>query len=104
MKSHMSFAKIHNVSLNQLQVLLISRFVMLILSVHLIYQPYYLKVEKHCNKQLSQGKFINYIIQNPECFKKILIQIFGMQKNDEEIINQLVKYCCYDNRKRLNIS
>lgn len=58
----MSYAKIHNVSFNQLQVLLIARFIMLILSVHLVYQPYKLKIKKHRNKQLSPGKFINYII------------------------------------------
>jgi len=104
MKSHMSFAKIHNVSFNQLQVLLIARFIVLVLSVHLVYQPYYPIVEKHSNKQLSLGKFINYIIQNPECFVKILTQISGLQKNDKEIIKQLVKYCCYDKRKRLNIN
>lgn len=102
MKSHMCLTKLHNVSFNQLQVLLIARFIVMTLSIHNIYQPYYLLIKNQFKKYLSMGKFIKYILKNPECFQKIIIETLKPDTNELFIINQLARYCTYDKRKRLN--
>lgn len=101
-KSHMSFTKIHNVSLNQLQVLLTARFIMIVLCIHFIYQPYYLKILKHFKQYLSMMKFIKYLLKNPEKLSKILTQTTKSYQSCDDSLIAIVRYCTYDKRKRLN--
>jgi len=103
MKSNMCFAKLHNVSFNQLQVLLIARFILIILTAQRIYQPYYLKIKSQFNKHLSMGKFIDFILKNPEFFNKLIPLSRKSKAREKDMIIQIARYCCYDKRKRLNI-
>ncbi len=103
-KSNMNFEKIHNVSKNQLQVILLSRFIMIVVCMHIIYYPYYLKIREEYDKYLSMMKLVNYLMLNPEMFNKILLSIQLGAEYDKSIILPLIKYCTYDQRKRLNYS
>jgi hypothetical protein len=101
-KSHMSFAKFHNVSECQLRVILTARFIMIVICMHNIYSPYYQTIQQR-NKHLSLMKLLKYLMNNPEKIIEILsMQIIGTNIQKKETEDALVKYCTYDNRKRLN--
>jgi hypothetical protein len=100
-KYYMGFDKIHNVSESQLRCILLARFIMIVICISFIYQPYYyLSLKKH-KKYLSMMKLINYLILNTEMLSKALIALFTPYQQ-KEILNIFTKYCTYDGRKRLN--
>lgn len=98
-KSHMKFSDIHNVSENQLYVILLSRFIMIVLCMYQVYHPFQIKIRNDYGRYLSMMKLVNYLMLNQE----ILIKILRLKsKNMEDYIPLLIKYCTYDKRKRLN--
>jgi len=102
-KSHLQFAKVHNVSYFQLQVLLTARLIMIVLCTHQIYVPYSLKICHEYNRDLSMMKFMNYLTQNPE---KIIELISALNNSfpDQNLISlKLIKYCAYDKRQRISL-
>ncbi|MGE0090568.1 MAG: IS4 family transposase [Bacteroidales bacterium] len=101
-KSYLKFGNIHNVSECQLNAILLSRFIMIVLYVNIFFQPFYLKIRKQYGKFLSIMKLVNYLVVNPNSITEI-IEI-GKQKSQlrEEILKPILKYCTYDSRKRLN--
>ncbi len=103
-KSNMAFAKVHNVSENQLQVLLLSRFIMIVICANIIYSHYFHKVKERSGKYLSMMKLTNYLVINQEIFIKCLILIKHKTAECDSIVMPLTKYCTYDLRKRLNYS
>ena len=96
-KSDFSFAKVHNVSKNQLLVLLTARFIMITIFYHKLYLPLSLEVHKITTKQLSLMKFMRYIRQNIERLSELL----DNRKWKTGILDALVRYCTYDKRKRV---
>jgi hypothetical protein len=102
-KSHLQFAKVHNVSYFQLQVLLTARLIMIVLCTHHIYVPYYLKICHEYNRDLSMMKFMKYLTKNPEK----IIELISALKNsfvDLDLVSlKLIKYCAYDKRQRLSL-
>lgn len=101
-KSYMKFAKMHNVSENQLQVLLLSRFIMIVVCISIIYSPYYSKVRNISGKYLSLMKLIDYLFINQEMLIKSLLLVRDNTTKSAPIVFALSKYCTYDTRKRLN--
>lgn len=101
-KSHLSFDKVHNVSHNQLWVLLLARFIMILMYTHLMYIPYFHEVHKYCGRYLSMMKFITYITNNPEKITSLLSGLMN-RKDKNKLLNTIVKYSAYDKRKRINI-
>jgi hypothetical protein len=104
LKSHMNFDKVHNVSENQLKVLLTARFIMIVLSIHFIYLPCYIIIHKIYNRQLSMMKLINYLMKNPMKFVLILAHKNKIKQFNESILDSLIRYCTYDKRKRLDFN
>ncbi|MDP2104667.1 MAG: IS4 family transposase, partial [Desulfobulbaceae bacterium] len=101
-KSHLSFDKVHNVSHNQLWVLLLARFMMILMYTHLMYIPYFHKVRNYCDRNLSMMKFITYIINNQEKIESLLSGLVNSVDNNK-LLDTIVKYSAYDKRKRMNI-
>jgi hypothetical protein len=101
-KSHLSFDKVHNVSYNQLWVLLLARFIMILMYTHLIYIPYFHEVSNYCGRYLSMMKFITYIINNQEKVTSLLSAL-NNRSNKNKLLDTIVKYTAYDKRKRINI-
>ena len=102
-KSHLSFDKIHNVSFNQLWLILLSRFMMILLITHLLYIQYLNKIQKHSGKYLSMMKFIKYINKNPVLISLLLKASKKKNSSICALLDTLARYCAYDKRKRLNI-
>jgi len=101
LKSNMSFDKIHNVSFIQLNTILIARFIMIIISTQLIYQPYKLIIKKKKGRDLSLIKVIQYLNRHPNKIIE-LIENLNVSSIDNIPIQSLIKYCAYDKRKRKN--
>lgn len=101
-KSNMGFDKIHHVSKIQLNVLLISRFIMIIICAQLIYIPCRLIIKTEFNMDLSLLKLTKYLIRNSDKIGNIVEELNNFEKKSKENIIALAKYCTYDKRKRLN--
>ena len=101
-KSNMNFAKIHNVSENQLKVMLTARLIMIVICINLIYYPYYLKIRVQYKRYLSIMKLVNYLMINPEMLNKYLSLIKSNEKYTKSLCMPFIKYCTYDKRNRLN--
>ena len=101
-KSNMGFAKIHNVSKIQLNVLLLARFIMIIICAQLIYRTCRLIIKVHFKGDLSMLKLTKYLLRNTTKMMLIMEEINNFNKKNAKSINALAKYCTYDKRKRLN--
>ena len=97
-KSHFSFAKLHQVSENQLRILLTARLIMISISFHHAYVPLYNAILRHSNKQLSLMKFMRYVQQNPTQLPRLLLH----GRRDSKLLDAVARYCTYDKRKRRN--
>jgi hypothetical protein len=102
----MQFDKIHNVSFNQLQVLLTARLTMIVLCTHGLFLPISRRISRQYNRDLSMLKFMKYIEKNQtEIFNLIPLRIFDNNLSATENADlKLIRYCAYDVRKRVNIS
>lgn len=97
-KSHLKFSKIHDVSEEQLYVLLYSRLTMLAYTFYRIYSPYSRVIEKKHDIFVSLEKFTKYVSKNlSEVLWLHLTDPFG-----ERLIDLFKRYCAYDIRKRKN--
>lgn len=102
-KSHMHFAKLHNVSENQLRVILTARFIMIVICSHYIFNPCNQRIENIYNRHLSLFKLFGYLMSNPEKIREILIINASGNKDLKKVQDAvLIKYCAYDMRKRPN--
>jgi len=97
-KSNFNFNKIHNVSKEQLRVLIRARFIMIIMVNQHIFNPLSFKIRKISDKQLSMMKFMRYISKNLD----VIYMISGISNISNRILKALLRYCTYDKRKRLN--
>lgn len=102
-KSNMHFAKVHNVSKNQLVVLLTSRLIMIVVCTHLLLNRCSHYIRKYYNQELSMIKFFNYLRKNMEKFFALLSSLRKIIDGKRRILDSIAKYCSYDKRKRLNM-
>lgn len=104
-KSHLQFAKLHNVSENQLRVILTARFIMIVICMQNIYNPCYHRIFSKYKRHLSMLKILNYLMKNPEKILEILRSNTSENYQMATSIDYaLVKYCTYDRRVRPNFS
>ena len=97
-KSNFSFAKIHNVSAQQIQVLICARLIMATLFVHRIFNRLSGVVKKSSGKTLSMMKFMRYISKNLD----VIGRLVNIEKISNRTIEAINRFCTYDKRKRLN--
>lgn len=97
-KSNFSFAKIHNVSAQQVQVLIRARLIMVTLFVHRIFKRLSVITKKSSGKTLSMMKLMRYISKNLDVIGR-LVNIDNLSNRTIEAVN---RFCTYDKRKRLN--
>jgi hypothetical protein len=101
-KSSMAFDKIHEVSKMQLNVILIARFIMIIISSQCIFTPCKKLIKKTLQKNLSLLKVMHYLTRNPIKTIEIITNLAKNPNKPEKGIIALAKYCSYDTRKRRN--
>ena len=97
-KSFFNFDKVHQVSENQLRILLIARLIMISICFHHAFVPLYHAILHHSNKQLSLMKFMRYVRQNPSQLPRLLVK--GLW--NIYLLDAVARFCTYDKRKRRN--
>lgn len=108
-KSHLSFEEIHRVSEIGLRSILTMRLVMITEGTNVLYRACYRHVKRHHDRELSLQKFLKRLSRSPELAGMIARALAdpgepGKPENEEarHTWNHLVRYCCYDKRKRKN--
>jgi hypothetical protein len=99
-KSHLQFNKIHNVSAEQLTVLLYARFIMICVVFIHGYDKFKSLLFFRKNKELSLLKFIRFVMRNLTNFLESCLSV----RNEMKFINVIEKYCAYETRKRKNFN
>jgi hypothetical protein len=102
-KSHMHFAKLHNVSQNQFYVQMLARLITIVIFTKKLFTPLALKMRELHQRELSMTKFLKYITKNPEELKVIIIAIAKKAKDLSKILDKLKMYCVYDKRKKITL-
>jgi len=101
-KSHASFAQVHNISDIHLRILLTARFIMIVVFVHYVYNPWIEIIRSHYKRELSLLKIFSYLTSNID--QLFIFLYFKSNRNQCIAEKNLLKYCTYDKRKRLNFN
>ena len=101
-KSTMNFHVIHRVSALELRICLTASLITITMGTGHLYKLCYARIYEETGRDLSLMKFSKYISRDLRRLQEIC-QWFQAGGSPEEHASQsLVKYCCYDKRKRLN--
>lgn len=112
-KSHLAFAKVHHLSEVQLRILLTVRLMLIMAYTDMLYGPCQRRLKKEAHRELSLIKFIHYLALHPEkivAIRRYLTAVDGgksahaTRESCLRTRHLLVKYCCYDRRKRPNFN
>jgi hypothetical protein len=98
----MNFDKIHNVSKNQLEILIYARFIMIIICAKLAYCPCKSIIKETLKKGLSLLKFTHYLMRKPHKLTEVIEELKNYAGKVGNTIKSIARYCSYDKRKRLN--
>ena len=101
-KSHAAFGKVHNVSEIQLRILLMARLIMVVVFTHYVYYPYASIIRSKFKREISLLKLFRFITNNLERVELLLFSECNKNRNVAE--TNLLKYCTYDKRARLNFN
>lgn len=101
-KSHAAFGKVHNVSEIQLRILLMARLIMVVVFTHYVYYPYASIIRSKFKREISLLKLFRFITNNLERVELLLFSECRKNRNVAE--TNLLKYCTYDKRARLNFN
>jgi hypothetical protein len=99
-KGNMNFDKIHNVSENQLMVILLSRFIMIVICMKFIFSPCKSIIKKNLNKNLSLLKVTNYLIRLPNKIIQIIWELYEYPNILSKNMKVMARYCSYDKRNK----
>ena len=101
-KSNMEFSKIHNVSKNQLSLILYARFIMIIICLQYIFSPARMIIKKLLKKELSMIKVVRYLMKNTSKLLLIVEAIKNYKHMSTYHLQALARYCSYEKRARIN--
>jgi Transposase DDE domain len=99
-KGEVAFAKIHNVSHQQLNAILRARFIMIVLCSQYIFSPARKIIAEHGKNLLSLLKVIRYLMADPSRIAKTIIEINEYDRILKPALKALKRYCSYEKRKR----
>jgi hypothetical protein len=103
-KSHLKFPLLHRVSKLQMAILLKVRLLILTACTNLVYGPLERTLLQNYDRRLSLLKFMRFLSKTPARLLRVLRSLqLGDQENRAWHEN-LVRHCCYDQRKRQNYS
>jgi len=105
-KSNLNFSKLHNISEIQCYVMLFARFFMAILFTNFFYKHCKTIVYEKYKKHLSLIKIQKYLVKYPQLMADLFEEIIKKKnKEKNESILKLCRYCCYDKRTdRMNFN
>lgn len=98
----MGFDKVHNVSQNQLSVIIMARFIMVIICTQFIFKPCRIIIKNTLKKELSLMKTTHYLIRHPKKLEQIIADLSEYEGSESKTIKIMARYCSYEKRKRPN--
>ncbi len=102
-KSHMKFHLLHRVSRRQMTILLKARLLLIACCAN-FYGTLEASLRQRYGRRLSLLKFMNYLSRNPANLLRALLSLSMGETEARNFHEALVRYCCYDKRKRRNYS
>ena len=100
-KSHLHFAALHRVSKTQLHILISARLLVITALTNTLYPRCRQQLWQHEQRRLSLLKFLHCLARNPHRLPLVCRLIIPDPPEDHSC-SFLLKYCCYDKRKRPN--
>jgi hypothetical protein len=101
-KSNFRFDFIHNVSGIQLQLIIISRLIMILIITQIVYPICKILIHNLIESELSILKLTNYLSRNPAKLFDILKELTKRSGHIGKSIGSIARHCVYDKRQRLN--
>lgn len=98
----MAFHVIHRVSALELKICLTAKLVSITVSMGHLYRQCYETMREATGRDLSLLKFTRYLGQMPQRLVSLTTWLMKGAPAGSATGIALRKYCCYDNRKRLN--
>jgi len=102
-KSHLHFATLHRLSRIQLRILLSVRLMVITALTNTLYKLLRQHLWKRHQRHLSLLKFLKFLANDPDRIASLCHTVLSGPP-DQHDIRPLLKYCCYDKRKRPNFS
>lgn len=103
-KSHMNFHLLHHVSKRQLMILLKTRLLLITCATNILHGTLASALHHKYSRKLSLLKFIQYLSRSPANFLRALRSLSFRDAQAHSFLKVLLRYCCYDKRKRQNYS
>ncbi len=101
-KSHMNFDQLHQVSKCQMMILLKARLLLLSCCTNILYGPFNKIIQKKYERQISLLKLMKFLSATPTHFLRALQSLANDDILNQKFYETLLRYCCYDKRKRQN--
>ena len=101
-KSHMNFHLLHRVSKRQMMILLKARLLLITCATNLLHGPLAAVLRRRYQRRLSLLKFMRYLSGGQANFLRALRSLLRADAPAHAFHQALVRYCCYDQRKRQN--
>jgi hypothetical protein len=103
-KSHLKFPLLHRVSKLQLAILLKARLLIITACTNRVYGSLERTLRQNYHRRLSLLKFMRFLAQSPARFIQVWRSLLLSDHENQALYKILVRYCCYDLRKRQNYS
>lgn len=101
-KSHMKFDHLHRVSKFQMMILLKARLLLITCCTNILYGPLSGALWRTHQRHISLLKLMKFLSAAPSRFLHALQSLTGDDAQNHRFHKTLLRYCCYDRRKRLN--
>jgi hypothetical protein len=102
-KSHLHFAGIHRVSKIQLHILLCARLLVITALTNTLYKLCHHRIRQQSQRCLSLLKFLHYLASDLSRVAPLCRAVLS-EPPDPTATASLLKYCCYDKRKRASFT
>jgi hypothetical protein len=103
-KSHMKFPLLHRVSKLQMFILLKARLLIIAACANVVYGPLERRLLQNHGRRLSLLKFMRFLSKSPAQLIRVIQSRSLSDQENQSLHEALLRYCCYDRRKRRNYS
>ncbi|MDP3929896.1 MAG: IS4 family transposase [Bacteroidota bacterium] len=99
LKSHLKLNHIHNVSKIQLEFIILTKIMMIILVLQFIYEPLYRPIKHLYDRDLSILKTINYLMNNKSTIYDLQEKTQEKLIKDSDMLKKFANNCSYEKRQ-----
>ena len=103
-KSHMKFAALHRVSKSQMLILLKARLLLITCCTNILYRALETTQWQKHKRRISLLKLVKFLSASPDNLLRAIKSLSAGIEQSDGFHKALLRYCCYDQRKRPNFS